>query len=293
MDYLHDEHNLQFNLDDYIGEEHPEYYNYDDDFYDSDYIRNIGNRIQSIIQDEYDGRNIYTERDENLENDGYDNQAGESDRVILNLLSHQYGNSRLLDDAYRCLEKGIKLQEEEQLMIAITAATESYDEEVQFQLTKRQTACPVCFDENFATCKHFYKCLTCQSGVCQDCGPFIPNKCPMCNIRQPMKVISLEERCLVARSQLPPKQTVRGLVYQIRYCPIKEQNVNIFGEPCEIQFNMETITHSEFDLEIAELLRLTGDKIRNLKDNMSDEAVQRYIQEEMLWSVDLQHLIDV
>ena len=56
---------------------------------------------------------------------------------------------------------------------------------------------------------------------------------------------------------------------------------------------METITHSEFDLEIAELLRLTGDKIRTLKDNMSDEAVQRYIQEEMLWAVDFQHLIDV
>ena len=293
MDNFYDESNL----DDYIREEYPEIYNYDndydDEYYESDYIHSIGTRIQNIIEDEYYQRTQNTERDEHLENDEYYTEAGESEQVILNLLNHRFGNSSLLDDAYRALQKVIKLKEEEYLLAAIADATESYYQEVEFQLNKRQSACPVCLDENFTTCEHFYKCLTCKSGVCPDCGPFIPNKCPMCNIRNPLKVISLEEKCQLARSQLPPKQTVRDLVYQIRYCPIKEQNVNIFGEPCNIEFNMETITHSEFDLEIAELLRLTGDKLRSLQDNMSDTEVQRYIQDEMTWALDFQHLIEV
>ena len=189
------------------------------------------------------------------------------DEVLLALLNHPYGDSKWLDKAYEILYRAIDARHQIHVDAAKQRAKEIFGKDIKFQLEKRQECCPICFGEEFETCTHFYRCATCRGGVCADCGPLIPYKCPMCNVKKPMRVVSLNKIRQTENQSIPTKRTVRQLLKEIMYeaKPGSTQKVNIFGQSIEgyEKFNLWSLSPEEFDYELAEFLRLSQDLLQS------------------------------
>ncbi len=218
---------------------------------------------------------------------GANQQQTEEDLILL-LLDHPYGDSTTLNNAYRFLQLAIEHYEKQLLAECLFKARESYHKQIDFQREKRSESCPVCFEEScFQDCERFYKCQTCYGGVCADCAPLVGDKCPLCNVRVPLQPICLNTETEKHRSTLPPKLSVRKLIYEKMYCSEGKTNKNIFGLPCEIRFNMEKLTDVEFDYEIAEFLRHTQSFLSHKKHTMATPNYERELETEYWWAASL------
>lgn len=214
----------------------------------------------------------------------------EDEYILLRLVDHQFGGSEILSFAYESLKSTIEQQESCKIKTAKATAFNCFTQEVQFQMEERNHSCPICIDICFDHVALFSKCPTCQSAICSACEPFVGDTCPMCRARNPLQLVSRSKMERDALCQLPARMNVRDMVYQIRYCPFRHGR-NIFGESCGVNFNMETITHSEFDLELAELLRLTSQKLRQMKNNMSETEFRQTLRRDMDWAVPFERVI--
>ena len=219
-------------------------------------------------------------------------QQQTEEELILQLLNHPYGDGSMLDDAYRCLSLAIEEYEKQLLSDCEARARGCFQHKVNFQLQKRSESCPVCFDDTcFQDCQNFYQCQTCQGGICADCGPLVGNKCPLCNIKVPLKRICLDTETAKQRSTLPPKLSVRSLIYDIMYRCEKGSNKNLFGLPCDTRFNIENLTDVDLDFEIAEFLRHTHTFLTHKQKTMAQPTYQKELQERYWWAAGLVPLL--
>ena len=163
------------------------------------------------------------------------------EEIALALFDHPFGTSSILDKAYQGLSASIKQQEKDRIEECSKKARDTFEEYREFQCQERSTSCPVCLDETFQECKNFYRCSTCQGGICEGCGPLITHKCPLCNIKQPLQKVCLKTLMKQERRKLKPSLTVRQLVYQKMYCPEGSGNNTIFGHPVDMKFNIENL----------------------------------------------------
>ena len=230
-----------------------------------------------------------------LINDYYENNTNEESTVqqreediILQLLNHPYGDSATLDNAYRTIYLAIEQYEKQLLAECLFTAQESYHKQIDFQREERSESCPVCFEDTcFQDCQRFYKCQTCRGGVCADCAPLVGDKCPLCNVRVPLQPVCLNTITTQLQNTLPPKMSVRKLIYEKMYCSAGKTNKNVFGLPCEVRFNMENLTDVEFDYEIAEFLRHTQSFLSHKKHTMATPNYERELETKYWWSVGL------
>lgn len=281
------------NFDEYIDGNIPKY----DEDYETRHnlIRNIINCIEHAVGVEAisphcceDGDDLRIQEEEaqnphNIESENPD--------ILLRLLDHPFGDSSILDEVYDILKQTIDQEAHAVKRKALETARACFSKEVEFQTTERQPCCPICQDTDFSHTHTFHRCTTCRGAICSNCAPFVQTKCPICRAPNPFELVSQPKMEKKALSLLPSKMTVRDLVYQVRYCPFQEDR-NIFGEICNITFNMENITHSEFDLELAELLRLTSLKLTNMRHNMCEVEFHLTLQRDMRWAVPIERIIE-
>jgi hypothetical protein len=269
--------------------------------YDEDYetrhnlIRNIINCIEQAVGVEAISGHSYEDGDDariqDEEAQNPHNIESENPDILLRLLDHPFGDSSILGEVYDILEETIDQKAYSVERKALETARACYSKEVEFQTTERQPCCPICQDTDFSHTHTFHRCTTCRGAICSDCAPFVQTKCPICRAANPFELVSQPEMEKKELGLLPSKMTVRDLVYQVRYCPFQEGR-NIFGEICNITFNMESITHSEFDLELAELLRLTSLKLTSIRNNMDDVEFHLTLQRDMPWAVHIEQIIE-
>ena len=210
------------------------------------------------------------------------------DEVLLALMNHPYGDSKWLDKAYEILYRAIDAKHRTDVDSAKQRAMDIFGEAIKFQLEKRQECCPVCFGEEFETCTHFYKCGTCRGGVCADCGPLIPNKCPICNVKKPMNIVSLNKIRQTEYQSISPKKTVRQLLSEIMYeaKPGSTQKVNLFGQSIQgyEKFNLSSLSPEEFDYELAEFLRLCRDLLQSKHYDEESSDYEALESTDLWWS---------
>ena len=219
-------------------------------------------------------------------------EAAIQEEVLLALWDHPFGDSKWLDKAYGSLYDAIEAKHQELVDLANRKAQEQFQVHIKFQLEERQPSCPVCFGEEFETCTHFYRCKTCKGSVCADCGPLLPRKCPMCNIRLPMQHIKLDTYIQKEHQTLPHKKTVRDLMTEIMYrCkPDSLEKVNLFGQNIEgfENFKMASLSPEEFDYELAEFLRLSRDLLQSMLQNKDTEYYREEVATHYWWCLDLE-----
>ena len=202
-------------------------------------------------------------------------EMGYQSHLTMKLLNHPFANSKTLDYFFNGVSKFLQEKEQKDRDNCRIQSQTWFREQQQFQVQNRHTECPICISEEFATCEQFIKCSECSGAICMNCFPCITGrKCPLCRTPQSMNRIcarDMEEESLLLLPQTP---TVREFVYQIRY-QVKEGNTetNIFGEPCDYQFNIHAISDMEFDYEMAELIRLSIEYSHHLQQSMSLDAV--------------------
>ena len=150
----------EFEHADYIQNEYDLYdkYSNDDNIYDRDDTKFIKLTHFEIIEDK-------------IADLGYDEDNQEE--TLLALLNHPYGDSKCLDQAYFSLQQALNEEHTTQMQTAMEKAKEAFQTGIEFQLESRQPACPVCLEEEFQTCTHFYRCETCKGGcVCRLWYPY-------------------------------------------------------------------------------------------------------------------------
>lgn len=214
--------------------------------------------------------------------------------IILELLNHPFGDSTTIDKAYTGIQMAIDRKENVEVSRCVSRAKESFQTYLTFQRNERSESCPVCLDEAcFQDCQKIYRCNICQGAVCADCGPLIPRKCPMCNIQQPLQTLSLDAMTQEEKSTLKPRMSVRQLMYQKMYLPAPNSTNSLFGTNCKINFNMEKLSDSEFDYQIAEFLRHTQDFLYHQKITLEEKDFQQELETKYWWAVDLVPLLNL
>lgn len=219
-------------------------------------------------------------------------EAAVQEEVLLALWDHPFGESKWLNKAYGSLYHAIEGKHQELVGEANRKARQQFQVHIKFQVEERQPSCPVCFGEEFGTCTHFYRCKTCKGSVCADCGPLLPKKCPMCNIRLPMQHIKLDTYIQQARAAIPPKKTVRDLMTEImyRYKPDSPEKVNLFGQNIEgfENFKMASLSPEEFDYEIAEFLRISSEFLLSMRYKMIKSDYLKLVSTQYWWCRELE-----
>ena len=271
----------EFEHADYIQNEYDLYdkYSNDDNIYDRDDTKFIKLTHFEIIEDKIADLGP-----------GYDEDNQEE--TLLALLNHPYGDSKCLDQAYFSLQQALNEEHTTQMQTAMEKAKEAFQTGIEFQLESRQPACPVCLEEEFQTCTHFYRCETCKGGVCADCGTLITNKCPMCNVKQQMCHITLDKLVKREMKTVGPKRSVADLLTEIMYrsCPESTEKVNIFGQDIRgyEHRHMSGTTPEQFDYELAELLRLSRDLLFSWQEAMDAESYREKVATDLWWCQQLE-----
>ena len=159
---------------------------------------------------------IITDKIKEYKPEDFEKQTQED--VLLALLNHPYGDSKWLDKAYEILYRAIDARHQihvdaakQRLPWRFLAKTSSFNSK-----TARNAVLSV-LTKSLKPVHTSIDAIRACGGVCADCGPFIPNKCPMCNVKKPMRIVSLNKIRQLAENQLYlPRQTVRptlGLDY--------------------------------------------------------------------------------
>lgn len=198
------------------------------------------------------------------------------------LLQHPFGKPDILQEVYLKLQDYLRQKE-----ILRQATSRNWFQE-QIKKCSREVDCPVCI-EPLSSKLDFYYCSG-NHAICGDCQRTIyksTSNCPVCRSNEPKHYRSI----LVKQQQLlknnPSHRSVEELLYYIRY---PKETVNVFGEEEHQPFNIHKLNDLEFDLELAEFLRLIQEKLYHLSLIFTREDREDFLETHMDWVIPLKHL---
>lgn len=186
------------------------------------------------------------------------------------LMKHPHGGSRSLDLCNQVLTSGLKKQHRKTLEKAYKHADHLFNIAIYFQKKYRQENCPVCIEPIFDTCKQFYRCEQCDHGICTNCRDSIymrTTKCPICRQMNSFKIIKRDKH--LDLTGIPPELSIYEFLNKTMYQTVPGEDYNIFGEQLKELKNYkvtEKTPPEEFDLTLAEFLRMSENLLKSIKD---------------------------